>query len=117
MSAGPVQVFYGSVASGASTSAAIDLGVKSYNKMAVYAVTMSTQTVYSIYGSPDDTVAYAPVAERAATASVQYQAVSFPTSTSGMWVQVNHAPPLRFVKFVMTGVVSGGVSFIVAVND
>lgn len=115
MSWGPKQVFSVAIASGASTSSSLDLGDKSYRQMATYYGTMSTGAALTVYGSTDGTNFY-PAHERVNTAPVQYQALTIATSTSGAWA-VFAAPPFRYVQFVASAVVSGGVALKVAVDD
>ncbi len=112
---GPLQVWTCGIASGASTSSALDLGTKAYSLMAVNAVTMSTGAAVTVYGSVDATTYYA-VQERVNTATVQYQSVVIATTTSGGWA-INAAPPFRYVRFITSAVVSGGVSFTVVCSD
>lgn len=115
MSYGPKQVFTCGIASGASTSSSIDLGMKSYTKMGLNAVTMSTGAAITVYGSVDDATYYT-VQERVNTATVQYATLTVATTTSGGWAQFD-APPYRYVKFTTSAVVSGGVSFTVVASD
>ncbi len=115
MSYGPVQAFTVGVASGASTSSYIDLG-KSFTKLAVYYVTMTTGSVVSVFGCPTVDGTYLPVQERVSTSSVQYQTVQLPTSVSGSWAMID-APPFRYIQLVTTATVVGGVSFTVVGRD
>ncbi len=118
MSWGPKQVFTCQTASGASTSSYIDMGSYGFRTLALNAVTMSTGAVITIYGADAATAASAltatffPVLERVNTAPVQHQALTAATTTSGGWT-VFDAPPHRFIKFITSDVVSGGVSFTV----
>lgn len=112
---GPKQVFSTTIASGASTSTHIDMGNKSFRQMSVYYGTMSTGAALTVYGSTDAASFY-PVHERVNTAPVQYQALTVATSTSGAWA-VFQAPPFRYVKFVASAVVSGGVVLSVVADD
>jgi hypothetical protein len=106
------------VASGASTSSYIDLGGKSYTKLAINYVTMSTGTVVNIFGSPTASGTYLQVNSLiATTATVAYQPYQIATSVSGSGWAVVDAPPFRYIQLVCTGVVSGGVSFTVQAFD
>lgn len=115
MGYGPTQVFTCGIASGASTSSSIDLGTKSFSRMFVNAVTMSTGAAVTIYGAVDNATFYT-VQERVNTSSVQYQTVTIATTTSGGWAQCE-APLFRYVRFITSAVVSGGVSFTVVCAD
>lgn len=117
MSYGPIQVFYTGIASGASTSSYIDFGGKSYPRWAVNAVTMSTAAQLAVWGCDTATGTYFPVRERDLnTATSGYQTMIVPTSTSGAWAVFN-APPFRYVQFIASAVVSGGVSITVLGSD
>lgn len=116
MSYGPYQVFYTGTASGASTSSSLDLGGKSYTRIAVNYVTMSTGALVSIWGSDSETGTYRPIVERVNSGTAQYNAVTVPTSTSGSWAVID-AVPFRYVKFITSAVVSGGVSYTVLAYD
>jgi hypothetical protein len=114
---GPTQVWTCGAASGASTSSYIDLGGKSYSKLALNAVTMSTGAMITVYGCSTADGTYGPVYERIQnTSTVGYQALTIATTTSGGWGVFN-APPFRYLQFVTSAVVSGGVSYTVIAND
>lgn len=115
MTYGPIQVFTAGIASGASTSSAIDKGTKTFRNMALNAVTMSTGAAITVLGSNDDSTYYV-VHERVNTAPVQYQSLTVATTTSGGWA-VTAAPPFRYLKFITSAVVSGGVSITVNFDD
>lgn len=114
MSYGPVQYFSTAVASGAST-AYFDLGGKSYRQMAVFPQSMTTNGVWTVYGSSDGTT-YKPVHERVNTAPVQHQAMTIATATSGNWVMFS-AIPFRYVAFACDATVTGGGSIKLMVDD
>lgn len=116
MSQGPVQVYSVGIASGASTSSYVDLGGKSYTKLAVNAVTMSTGAAITVYGCDTATGTYYPILERVNTAPVQHQAVTIATTTSGGWAMLEPMP-FRYVQFITSAVVSGGVSFTILAQD
>lgn len=116
MSYGPKQVFVCGIASGASTSSSLDLGDKAYVKAALTYVTMSTGAMVTVYGSTDNST-FKPVQERVNTAPVQYQDLTIATTVSGSGWGVFDAPPFRYVKFITSAVVSGGVSFTAVFSD
>lgn len=116
MSYGPVKVFNVGIASGASTSSMLDLG-KSHTRIAVGYVTMSTGALVSVYGADTATGTVKPIVTLVpSTATVAYQSLQIPTSTSGSWVHFD-AVPFQYLKFVTSDVVSGGVSFTVLARD
>jgi len=94
----------------------VDLGGKSYTKLAVNVVTMSTGAAVTVYGGLTATGTYYPVFERVNTAPVQHQALTIATSTSGTWTLMDRLP-FQYVKFITSAVVSGGVSFTVLAQD
>ncbi len=107
MSYGPIKVFSGSIASGASsTQIALD---KSYTQVFIELPTMSTAAVFDVYGSSNGTV-YLPVFERVNTAPVQYQTltVSAGVGTNGGIAPLNTIYPN--LQFRASAVVSGGVA-------
>lgn len=114
MSYGPLQAFYGSIASGASTCTSIDLGTKAYSRKFVEISTCSTNSVMTVYGSSDNAV-FRAVSERVNTAPVQYQGVTIATGVA------NGMAPLdvhcRYLQFRCAEVVSGGVSITVLCAD
>lgn len=112
MSYGPKQVFQVGIASGASTSSALDLGDRAHLKFSVTYVTMSTGAAVTVWGSTDGST-FRQVQERVNTAPVQHQTLTVATSTSGTWCELN-AFPFRYAQFTTSAVVSGGVSFLVA---
>ena len=117
MSYGPVQAFYVGIASGASTSSYIDFGAKTYTQWAVNAITMSTAAQLAVWGCDTPTGTYLPVRQRDYnTATSGYQTMVVPTGTSGAWA-VFEPPPLRYIQFIASAVVSGGVSITVLAGD
>ncbi len=117
MTYGPVQVFYTGIASGASTSSTIDLGGKSFNRFSVNAVTMSTGAGMTLYGCDTSTGTFGPVFQKVpSTATSAYLSITVGTLTSGGWCQID-APPMRYIQFVTSAVVSGGVSITVIGSD
>lgn len=118
MSYGPVQVWQVGVASGASTSSFLDLGGKSYTKLAVNYVTMSTGMVVNVFGCPTSAGTYLQCNQLVTnTATVVYQPLQIATAVSGSGWAIFDAPPFRYIELVCTGVVSGGVSFTVQAFD
>ncbi len=118
MSYGPAQQWNVGVASGASTSSFIDLGGKSYTRMAVNYVTMSTGMVVNVFGCPTATGTYLQANQLVeSTATVVYQPYQINTAVSGSGWAVFSSPPFRYIQLVCTGVVSGGVSFTVMAFD
>lgn len=112
MSYGPRQVFSVGAASGASTSSSLDLGDRAHQALFLTYVTMSTGAAVTVYGSSDNST-FKAVQERVNTAPVQHQALTVGTATSGAWADITPASPFRYLKFVTSAVVSGGVSYTV----
>lgn len=116
MSYGPIQVFTCGIASGASTSSYIDLG-KSFRQLAINAVTMSTGAMITVYGCDSATGTYGPVYQKVFnTATSAYLSITVGTATSGGWCVID-APPVRYIEFITSAVVSGGVSITVIGSD
>ena len=118
MSWGPTQYWECYTASGASTSSYIDVGYRSFSRFAVRYVTMSTGALVSVYGcnTPDGT--FLPINDfqpNTATAGV-YVPLTIGTNVSGGW-GVFPAPPFRYLKFITSAVVSGGVSYTIQGSD
>ena len=109
-------MFQCGVASGASTSSAIDLGDRPFRQTAVKYVTMSTGAAVNVWGSADGTSFY-KVQERVNTSTVQYQELFIATSVSGANWAVFPTPPFRYLQFTTSAVVSGGVSFTVVCQE
>jgi hypothetical protein len=108
MSYGPVKVFSGSIASGASTLTSIDVS-KSWSRVYVELPTMSTAAELAVYGSSDGTT-FRPVFERVATSSVQYQALVVASGVGANGGVAELAAPLQYLQFRASAVVSGGVA-------
>lgn len=107
MSYGPIKVFTGTVASGASsTQIALD---KAYSKIFAEISTMSTTAAWDVFGSSDGTT-YRPVLERINTAPVQYQTLTVASGigTNGGIVPIE--PICPYLQFRASAVVSGGVT-------
>lgn len=116
MSYGPTQVFTAGIASGASTSSYIDLGGKSFSRISVNAITMSTGAMLTVYGSDSASGTYGPLFEKINSATSAYNSLTVGTATSGGWCQLD-APAMQYIKFVTSAVVSGGVSITVVASD
>jgi len=117
MSYGPKQVFVCGIASGASTSSYIDLGDASFNRLVINAVTMSTAAMITVYGCATATGTFGPVYQKVeTTATSAYLSATVGTATSGGWCTIT-APPMRYLQFVTSAVVSGGVSITVIASD
>jgi hypothetical protein len=113
---GLVQKFEAQTASGASTSSYIDTGGRPFSKMALRYVTMSTGALVTVYGCDTSDGTYLPVAvAEPGTAAAGYNNITVATSVSGGW-GVFDAPPHRYLQFITSAVVSGGVSFTVIAN-
>ncbi len=113
MSNGTIEVFTVGIASGASTSSSLDLRGKAYTQLHVYANSMSTGALVSVYGCDTTAGTYLPVSTLVPnTSTVAYQLLQIPTSTSGNWVGFQ-APTFQHLKFITSAVVSGGASFTV----
>lgn len=107
MSYGPIKVFSGAIASGASsTQIFLD---KAYSKVFAEIGSMSTAAALDLWGSSDGST-YRPSYERVNTASVQYQAVSISTSVgaNGGIAPIEAIYP--YLQFRASAVVSGGVA-------
>lgn len=118
MTWGPKQIYYASTASGASTSGAIDMGDKSFSKWAVTYATMSTGALVTVLGSDSSSGTYKQINQLVpSTSTVAYQAMQIATAISGSGWAVFDAPPIRYIKFITSDVVSGGVSYTVYAAD
>lgn len=114
MSYGPIKVFSGQVASGASTvSFALD---KAYTTVYAEVGTMSTAAAFSVYGSTNGTSWYA-LNERVNTSSVQYQAITIASGSVANGGVVPIPEGLPHYQFRATAVVSGGVVFKLICSD
>ena len=107
MSYGPIKVFSGTLASGASTvTFTMD---KSYSRVFVEVSTMSTAAAFDLYGSSDGTTYY-PTFERVNTATIQYATL---TVASGVGANGGVAPlqvSYPYVQLRASAVVSGGAN-------
>lgn len=117
MGYGPTQKWEAQTASGASTSSSIDLGGRYCKKLALHYVTMSTGAMVTVLGSDSLTGTFLPIsAQVPGTATVAYNNLTVATTVSGGW-GVFDGPPHRYLQFITSAVVSGGVSFTVIGND
>ncbi len=98
MSYGPVLVFSGSIASGATTCTSVYLGGKSYSRVYLDVPTLSTSAALDVFQSIDGTT-FTPVYERVNTAPVQYQTLTVASgigSSSGRVPLDVQGPYLQF---------------------
>lgn len=117
MGYGPYQKFECGTASGASTSSYIDLGDRYCRKMALHYVTMSTGALVTVLGSDSSTGTFLPISvQEPGTAAAAYNNLTIATSVSGGWGMFD-GPPMRYLKFITSAVVSGGVSYTVVGNN
>jgi hypothetical protein len=115
MSYGPIKVFTGQIASGASTLTSVYLD-KSYSRVFAEISTMSTAAAFDVWGSSDGST-FRPVFERTNTAPVQYQTL---TVASGVGANGGVAPldvAYPYVQFRASAVVSGGVTIKIICSD
>jgi hypothetical protein len=103
---GFIQRFEAQTVSGASTSSYIDMGTTNFQEMAVKYVTMSTGALVTLYGAD----AMTPNSAASAT-FYPIDGRTVATAISGQNWETLTPPPHRFIQFVTSAVVSGGVSF------
>jgi hypothetical protein len=116
MSYGVTQKFEVGAASGASTSSYMDTGGRAFRHMALKYVTMSTGAMVTVYGSDASDGTYLPVrVQEPGTSTVAYNNLTVATGVSGGWGMFE-APPHRYLQFITSAVVSGGVSYTVLCN-
>jgi hypothetical protein len=115
---GFVQTFEAQQASGTSTSSYIDLGNTHFDMMAVRYVTMSTGAQVNAYicdamtPTSAASATFYPVQLQTAVTG-RFATWAILTSVSGgRWAHFR-CPPTRFIQFVTSDVVSGGVSYTV----
>jgi len=113
----PMRVFNVAAASGASSSSSIDFGDTSYRTVAVQYVTMSTGAAVTVYGCDTLGGTYTQIQEQINSTTVQYRALTIATTVSGGNWAVFQAPPLRYLQFITSAVVSGGVSYTVVARE
>jgi hypothetical protein len=106
--------FEAGIASGASTSSYIDTGGRPFEQYAIRYVTMSTGAAVTVYGCDTSGGTYLPISVKDQDGAT-YNALTVATSVSGGW-GVCEAPPHRYIQFITSAVVSGGVSFTVLAN-
>lgn len=120
MAYGPAKVFSAVVvASGASTSSALNLA-KVYERLSVKVGSMSTAMVTQLQASVDGGTTYQDVYTMVNSAVTQVNALRIGNSMAangGIVPLPVGALPYSNIRFVLTGVVSGGVSFTVIAND
>ena len=105
---GIIQKFEAQIASGASTSSYIDLGVSNFEQMAVRYVTMSTGALLTGYAADATTPGSA-----ASATFYPVDGMTVATAISGANWETLTPPPHRFIQFAASAVVSGGVSLTV----
>ena len=105
----------GTIASGASTSGGIDLQCHR-GTVFVYVGTMSTAAAITVQDSPNGGTSYYnmfQIANSAATQANAYNIASGVGANGGV-VRIDGA---RYLRFIASAVVSGGVAFTVVAND
>ena len=114
MGYGANSYFSDSIASGATTSAGVDLS-RSWTYVSVYISTMSTSAELSVHGTYDSgTVAYLPVyASLTNTSTVGSLPIKIASSlgTNGGIAILNNYAGIHHIKFVASAAVNGGVLF------
>jgi hypothetical protein len=117
MSYGPLSVYYGTIASGASTTSDIVLD-RSYKNVLLHVPTMSTGVNLKILGKAQSSdgyyVVYHPVMN-SSTVGINEFVISSAVGSGGGIVPIPNGLP--FMKIMGTGVVSGGVIFKVICSD
>lgn len=106
---GQYNVVNDTIASGASTSAGISLN-RNWNFITVLVQSMSTAAAIAVQASVDAGTSYYNVFDVAATSTVQYQfLIASGVGAGGGVIAIpgNH----KHLRFIATGVVSGGVAF------
>lgn len=104
------------IASGASTSAGVSLDGRSWNFITVVVPSMSTAAALAVQTSVDAGTTFYNVFDVAATSTVQYQfiiASGVGANGGSIGIPGNH----RYLRFIATGVVSGGVGFKVICSE
>lgn len=107
-----------SVASGASTSSDLNLGGRAWSRVGVRIGTMSTGMQVMVQNSVNEGSSYYYVYNRPInSATVACATFSIVAIANGGYVTLPNDTPLAHIRFVLTGVVSGGVSFAVVCSD
>ncbi len=106
---GPVAIYRGSIASGASTLTSLDLD-KSWSRVYLDISSLSTAAELTVFASSDGTT-FRPLFERVNTGAVSCQTVTIPSNSvaNGGVVFFPHQG-IRYLQFRASAVVSGGVS-------
>ena len=115
MSYGPIQRYYGTIASGASTCTSIDLGSKAYSQRFLEVSTMSTNAALTVFGSSDGTTFRQLYWTNRATSAVQFQAMTIATGVINGIVPLDAS--VQYLQFRASAVVSGGCSLTVICSD
>lgn len=120
MGYGPISVFSGTIASGASTSGEINLG-RAWSQVYLNYGTMSTamnMTVFAASGSSGSGATYRVVYQPPINSATVACSVFTITSTVGVAGGIVPIPSgFQYIKAVLTGVVSGGLSVSVICSD
>ena len=120
MSYGSYKAFTVVAASGASTSSDVALGGRAWARYGVQVGTMSTGVNVAIQNSVDGGVTFynvyhAPI--QSASVATPQVIISSGVGTGGGYVPLPTYVSLQHVRFVGTGVVSGGVSYTIVCSD
>lgn len=117
MSYGPRTVFSDSIASGASTSAGVDLA-RGWKSVHAQIGTMSTSAQINVQCSADGGATfYSVYASPANTATVATNLFSIASSVGIGGGMVQLPPGLHHIRLMTTGVVSGGVGIKIVCSD
>lgn len=117
MSHGPISVFTDTIASGASTSAGLNL-TRAWKTVWLQVGTMSTGVNLNVHARVNTTADYYPIyhpAINSSTVTTNSFVVSAGVGTAGGMVPMPNG--FQHMRFVGTGVVSGGVTFKVICSD
>lgn len=120
MSYGSIKRLTFTVASGASTSDGQALGGKPFTAIGVQVGTMSTATVVGIQNSLNEGTNYFNVFHQtinSATAATPAMQIATSVGAGGGFTMLPKGTVLQHLRFVLTAVVSGGVSFTVICSD
>lgn len=96
------------IASAASTSSSLDLGMAGWKRLAVKYATFSTGAALTVQGAVDDSTFRTVHTLVPTSSTAQFQPLTIATSVSGTGFAVFDAPPLRYVRFVADAVIANG---------
>lgn len=105
------------VASGASTSSDVPLGGRAWSKIGVRIGTMSTGMQFMVQNTNDGSNYYYVYNRSINSATVATVTFSVTGIANGGVVPLPNDTPYGQIRFVLTGVVSGGCSFSVLASD